>query len=256
VFGAGFPACRIEFSESFRRRISVNSHLVSRSIGAGIALACLGLSSAALADRNCSGTIGAVTIDDNVVVQNARCTLSGTIVKGNVLVNSGGRLVTLGAQIDGNIQAKDAVSVTVEPNTFVDGDIQLENLSGPSKITYSEVTGNIQAKYNRRTVTVDYNTVNGDIQFEELKANLYAAHVRYNTVGGNVQMTKNNLTRLNLLSNRVDGDMQAFENRSSTALVIRANTIKQNLQCKSNNRAPTGGANMVGGSKEDQCKLL
>ena len=234
----------------------MKTQLVCRSIGGAITLACLGFSTAAFADRKCSGTIGPVTIDDNVVVQNAGCTLSGTMVKGNVLVYSGGRLTTLGAQIEGNIQAKDAISVTVHPNTFVDGDIQLENLSGPSKVTYSEVTGNIQLKYNRRTVTVDYNTVNGDIQFEELKASLYAANVRYNTVGGNIQMTKNTLTRLNLLSNRVDGDMQAFENRSSSALVIRANNIRQNLQCKSNNRAPTGGANIVGGSKEDQCRNL
>jgi len=234
----------------------VKTQFDSRSIGGAVALACLGFSTAALADRNCSGTIGPITIDDNVVVQNALCTLSGTIVKGNVLVYSGGKLRTLGAQIDGNIQAKDAISVTVEPNTFVDGDIQLENLSGVSKVTYSEVTGNIQLKYNRRTVTVDYNTVNGDIQFEELKAGAYAANVRYNTVGGNIQMTKNTLTKLSLLSNRVDGDLQAFENRSSSALIIRANNIRQNLQCKSNYRAPTGGANIVGGSKEDQCRNL
>ena len=234
----------------------MNTRLAYRSIGGTIALACLGLSTAALADRKCSGTIGAVTVDDNVVVQNASCTLSGTIVKGNVLVYSGGKLKTLGAQIDGNIQAKDAISITVEPNTYVDGDIQLENLSGTTKVTYSEVTGNIQLKYNRRGVTVNYNTVNGDIQFEELKASKYVANVRYNTVGGNVQMTKNTLKTLGLLSNRVDGDMQAFENRSSSALVIRDNNIRQNLQCKSNNRAPTGGANIVGGSKEDQCKNL
>jgi hypothetical protein len=234
----------------------VKTKFASRSIGAIIALAGVGFSSASHADRNCSGTIGPVTIDDNVVVQNARCTLNGTIVKGNVLVYSGGRLRTLGAQIEGSIQAKDAVSVTVEPNTFVEGDIQLENLSGTSKVTYSNVAGSIQLKHNRQTVTVDYNTVNGDIQFEELKASNYAAHVRYNTVGGNVQMTRNSLTRLNLLFNRVDGDMQAFENRSSAALIIRANTIKQNLQCKSNSPAPTGGANVVGGSKEDQCRHL
>ena len=234
----------------------MKTQLVSRSIGAAIALACLGFSSAAIADRKCSGTIGPVTIGDNIVVQNASCTLNGTIVKGNVLVYSGGRLTTLGAQIDGNIQAKGAVTVTVHPNTYVDGDIQLENLSGPSKITYSDVTGNIQMKYNRRTVTVDYNTVNGDIQFEELRAGDYGAYVRYNTVGGNVQMTKNNLANLALRSNRVRGDMQAFENRSRNSFIIRSNTIQQNLQCKSNYRAPTGGGNSVGGSKEDQCRNL
>ena len=99
----------------------MKSKIVFRSTAGAIALACLGFSTAALADRKCSGTIGPITIDDSVVVQNASCTLNGTIVKGNVLVNSGGRLTTLGAQIDGNIQAKGAISVTVEPNTYVEG---------------------------------------------------------------------------------------------------------------------------------------
>jgi hypothetical protein len=238
------------------RRTDVKPQNACRSIGAAVALACLAFSPAALADRKCSGTIGPVTINDNVVVQNASCTLNGTNVKGNVLVYSGGRLTTLGAQVDGNIQAKGAIAVTVEPNTFVDGDIQLENLSGPFKITYSSVTGNIQLKYNRRGVTMDYNTVGGDIQFEEFYAGQYAAYVRFNTVDGNVQMTKNRLTRLNLVSNRVNGDMQAFENRTGTALVIRSNNIRQNLQCKGNYRAPTGGGNIVRGSKEDQCRML
>jgi len=49
-----------------------------------------------------------------------------------------------------------------------------------------------------------------DIRGDELKASGDAANVRYNTVGGNVQMTKNTLTKLSLLSNRVDGDMQAW----------------------------------------------
>jgi len=234
----------------------VNNQLRPQSICTAVALACLGFSSSALADRNCSGTIGPVTIDDNVVVQNASCTLNGTMVKGNVLVNSGGRLTTLGAQIEGSIQAKDAVSITVEPNTFVDGDIQLENMSRTSKVTYSEVTGNIQLKYNRQAVTVNYNTVAGDIKFEELNAGTYTANVRFNTVGGNIQMTKNRIKSLILNSNRVDGDMQVFENRASTSIVIRSNQISQNLQCNSNTPAPIGGSNTVGGAKEEQCRNL
>jgi len=234
----------------------MQTQLVSRSISVAIAVASFGFSSAVFADRQCSGTIGPVTIGDNIVVQDASCTLNSTFVNGNVLVYSGGRLTTLGAQIDGNIQAKGAISVTVEPNTYVAGDIQLESLRGRSKITYSEVNGNIQLKYNRRTVVIDYNTVNGDIQFEELRASNYGAYVRYNTVGGNIQMTKNSLATLALRSNRVQGDMQAFENRSSNSLLIRANTIRQNLQCKSNYRAPRGGGNSVGGNKEGQCRNL
>jgi hypothetical protein len=39
-------------------------------------------------------------------------------------------------------------------------------------------------------------------------------------------------------------------------IVIARNRIDGNLQCKSNTPAPTGGANTVGGNKEDQCAQL
>jgi hypothetical protein len=164
-------------------------------------------------------TLGAVTIDDNVVVQNGTCiTLDRTYVKGNVLVYFGGSLTTIGARIDGNIQAQNAVSVTVKDNTYVDGDIQLENLGGssPSSITSSSITSS--------------------------------------TVKGNIQLKSNSLP-LSVVSNNVDGDVQAFSNRSSP-LFISNNTIDGNLQCKDNNPAPTGSGNIVSGSKEDQCRRL
>jgi hypothetical protein len=164
-------------------------------------------------DCNTTLTLGAVTIDDNVVVQNGTCiTLNGTYVKGNVLVYSGGGLTTIGARIDGNIQARDAVSVMVE-NTYVDGDIQLENLgrSSPSSITGSTVKGNIQLERNSPPLSV--------------------------------------------VSNNVDGDVQAFSNRSNP-LEIFNNAIDGNLQCKDNVPAPTGGENRVSGNKEEQCRRL
>jgi hypothetical protein len=158
-------------------------------------------------------TLGAVTIDDNVVVRNGTCiTLDGTTVKGNVLVYFGGGLTTIGARVDGNIQAQDAVSVTVE-NTYVDGDIQLENLRGSSPISITS-----------------------------------------STVKGNIQLERNS-PPLRVVSNVVDGDVQAFSNRANP-LFISSNRIDGNLQCKSNNPAPTGGGNIVSGNKEDQCSGL
>jgi len=39
-------------------------------------------------------------------------------------------------------------------------------------------------------------------------------------------------------------------------ITITRNRIDGGLQCKSNNPAPTGGNNTVGGNKEDQCRSL
>lgn len=45
--------------------------------------------------------------------------------------------------------------------------------------------------------------------------------------------------------------IQLFTNRG--ALSVSGNRINGNLQCKENASTPTGGGNVVGGNKEDQC---
>lgn len=225
-----------------------------QSLGVVLALGGLGLSSTALADDfPCPPNRGAVTIDGNIIVNRA-CTLKGTYVKGNVLVYSGGRLTAIGARIDGNIQAKEALTVSVN-NTEVNGDIQLENLRGttPSSVTGSLVNGSIQLKSNRQSVTVVDNEVNGDIQLEGQRS-ATLGKITDNDVNGNIQLTSNYLP-LSVERNVVDGDMQAFSNRSNPLFISR-NTIDGNLQCKGNVPAPTGGQNVVAGSKEDQCRRL
>lgn len=228
------------------------------SVGLVLALGGAGFASSAFAgDYPCPPNRGAVIIDGNVVVRNGACTLNRTTVKGNVLVYSGGSLTTIGARIDGNIQAKDAISVTVTKSTFVDGDIQLENLRGSSSaVTDSTVMGNIQLKTNRQAVTVSRNEVDGDIQFESLRvfSSTDKGSVTGNLVKGNIQL-KSNYLPLTVASNDVDGDVQAFSNRANP-LAISSNIIDGNLQCKDNNPAPTGGNNRVSGSKEDQCRRL
>jgi hypothetical protein len=54
-------------------------------------------------------------------------------------------------------------------------------------------------------------------------------------------------------SNTVLANLQAVQNRGG--LVISENRISQNLQCKQNNPAPTGGNNRAG-DKEGQCSRL
>ena len=53
-----------------------------------------------------------------------------------------------------------------------------------------------------------------------------------------------------------DGDVQVFQHRGGPGIDVSANTIGGNLQCQSNRPAPTGGGNVVDGSKEGQCRAL
>lgn len=193
-------------------------------LGSGFALA-----SAAPAfadDRICRGFIGQRVIDGNVIVpKGADCTLQGTTVKGNVIVRAYADVDIHRANIDGNIQSWGA-RIRVRAST-IDGDYQAKG--GPS-VNF-----------------VRYNTFGGNIQTEEGVKYLQATH---NEVDGNIQHVKSR--NAEILSNRVNGDVQVFENRN-TVLKISWNRIKGNLQCKSNYPRPTGGNNTVAGDKEGQC---
>lgn len=65
-------------------------------------------------DRQCSGTIGAASIDGNVVVPSGRtCVLIGTRVDDNVHVEEDATLVARGVRVGGNIQAENHDRVVV-----------------------------------------------------------------------------------------------------------------------------------------------
>jgi hypothetical protein len=153
-----------------------------------IALGCLTLTSPAQADDYpCPPNRGAVTIDGNIIVRGI-CNLTGTEVKGNVLVYSGGRLTATNATIDGNVQAEGAASVTVR-SSRIDGDIQLDNVRGStSYLVGNTVNGNIQLNRNKRFVDVQSNRVNGDIQ---AFSNTGRVNIQSNVVDGNLQCKSN-----------------------------------------------------------------
>ncbi|QBI18678.1 hypothetical protein ER308_03290 [Egibacter rhizosphaerae] len=143
----------------------------------------------AAADESCTGTIGATTIDDNVVVPDgATCTLDGTTVEGNVLVGSGASLTALDAEIDGNIQDDDnnAGDVTVE-GTVVHGNIQLEDGAGAT-VTATRIDGDLQLEANDGALAADDNTIDGNLQANQ---NTGGLDITDNTIDGNLQCQSN-----------------------------------------------------------------
>lgn len=134
-------------------------------------------------DRTCSGTIRAVTIDDNVIVPKGKtCTLVGTKVKGNIEVRSGATLKaskvrvdgniqsqghrnvsTVDSRVDGNIQLKSGGGVNLRRN-IVEGDIQLfsNTKAGKKYVIRNTVDGNLQCKGNKPAPTGGQNKVDGN----------------------------------------------------------------------------------------------
>lgn len=157
----------------------------------------------------CRGSVGAKTFDNVRVPQNATCNLTGTRVKGTILVQNNATLTARKIVVIGNVQAENAKQVNVLEKSRVGGSVQVK-LGGGANVYDS--------------------FVDSDIQYDTNGA--YVRALR-NDVGGNVQVISN-----------------------SGGVEIRRNVIDGNLQCKQNFPAPIGGNNVVGGSKEDQCKRL
>jgi hypothetical protein len=155
-------------------------------------------------DVNCPPNLGNVTVDGNVLVA-APCRLDGTTVKGNVQLYAGGSLITRGnVRIEGSIQAENSDFIDLA-DTFVNGNIQLDNLVGDrSIIERSNVGGSIQLNSNRSRLEVLNNTVDSDVQ---AFANRGGVVIADNVIDGNLQCKENNPTPAGG-NNRVQGNKE------------------------------------------------
>lgn len=171
--------------------------------------------SAQAEERVCRGSIGAVTVDNLRVPAYATCNLSGTRVKGTVKVEYGSTLYAYGVRVNGNVQSEGFRNVYLTR----------------SRTATSFVGGSVQLKngLGGGTGYVAYTYVKGDVQYEANRAKMFAG---YSTLLANLQAVQNK------------GGVQIVNNR-----------ISQNLQCKENVPAPTGGGNTAG-AKEGQCARL
>lgn len=139
------------------------TRLAATVVLADVAATVLFVAPATASDRICRGSIGAVTIGDNVQVPvGATCNLTRTYVKGNVLVSRNATLVATRVRVDGNVQAQRAKRVVVRASSMIDGDVQAGRGRAVSVLA-SAIDGNIQLKANAGPIRVG-NRVNGDIQ--------------------------------------------------------------------------------------------
>jgi hypothetical protein len=123
-------------------------------------------------DRVCRGSIGAVTVDGNIIVPSgATCTLTRTVVKGNIHTYADSHLLANGVRVNGNIQADNHARVVVGPDgaqrATVGGSIQLKSGRAStlqSSLTNVVVKGDIQSFSNRHPLSITRNNVDGNLQ--------------------------------------------------------------------------------------------
>lgn len=151
------------------------------------------------------------------------------------------------------------------------GEVTVDNLRVPQNATCTlngtRVEGTIKVERDATLKAFGIRLI-GNVQAEEARKVV----VRNGSVGGSVQIVQGGAARIvgaritgDILfdeqdrdlaanRNRIGGNLQAFQNTGG--LSINDNRIDGNLQCKKNDPAPTGGGNVVQGSKEDQCEGL
>lgn len=135
----------------------------------------------------CTGTVGAVSLDNIFVPDGASCVLNRTRAKGSIVVGTGASLLATSVAITGNLQAEGADDVTVTGRSTFGGSVQI-----------------VQGSSAR----IDKARINGDILFDEQTGPVSATS---NTVGGSLQAFKNT-GGVTLRSNRMNGNLQCKEN--------------------------------------------
>jgi hypothetical protein len=148
----------------------------------------LGAAPVAFADDTiCTGTIGAVTVDNVVVPDKRSCTLNGTRVEGNIFVHTRSTLTAYRVLVDGNIQAEGARAVYVNPGSFVGGSIQIVQ-GGAARIDRVTIEGDLQFFDNDGALRATRNRIGGNLQAVE---NTGGLHIANNLIEGSLQCKQN-----------------------------------------------------------------
>jgi hypothetical protein len=138
-------------------------------------------------ERVCRGSLGAITVDNLRVPDNATCTLTGTRVKGTIKVEYNATLRARKVVVIGNVQAENSKFVYVLESSRVGGSVQIKQ-GGGATVSDSAVDGDIQYDSNSAPLRALRNDVGGSIQVFQ---NVGGVEIRRNVIDGNLQCKSN-----------------------------------------------------------------
>jgi hypothetical protein len=184
--------------------MGAQNRLGSCVVGA-CALAALGLhiGNASAEDSNCLLDIGDVIVVGNVLIATS-CELTGTEVRGNVILFAGGSLIARDVRIRGRLEGRRADFVDMETSR-VDGSITLEEMVGDlSTLELSDFRGDILLSGNRSGLEIVDNEIARNLRATGNTGGLLVAG---NSIGEDLECAGNAPTPLGI-GNRVDGDSE------------------------------------------------
>jgi hypothetical protein len=138
-------------------------------------------------DTVCTGTLGAVTVDNLIVPQNRSCTLNATRVKGSIFVYTGATLSASAVRVVGDIQAEGASAVYVNPRSVIGGNVQIKQ-GRSARIDNATIDGDLQLEQNSRSLRVTRNNIGGNLQAFQ---NTGGVFISRNQIAENLQCKEN-----------------------------------------------------------------
>jgi hypothetical protein len=165
---------------------SKSLQLTIAALTAGTAAFGMTTGTASADERRCTGSLGAITVDNLLVPSRATCVLNGTRVKGNIRVATGATLRSADATVVGAVQAEGHRAITLRRGS-VGNNVQLKQ-GGAATVVNVRVTGDIQLDANDRPMTVDRHGVRGSVQ---VIGNDARATITSNRINGNLQCKEN-----------------------------------------------------------------
>jgi hypothetical protein len=138
-------------------------------------------------ERVCRTTIGAVTVDNLRVPQNATCTLNRTRVKGTIKVEINATLRAHSVIVIGNVQGENARLVVVDQASRIGGSVQVVQ-GGGATVADSSINGDILYDDNENVLRILRNGVGGNVQVFQ---NTGGVEIRRNVIEGNLQCKEN-----------------------------------------------------------------
>jgi hypothetical protein len=155
------------------------------------------------AQETCTSNLGDVTVRGGLNVV-ARCQLSGTDVRGDVVLFEGGSLIARDARIRGKLEGSRADFVAIE-RSRVDGAISLQALVGnESTIERSDLRGETVLTGNRSRLRI----LNNDFRRSlEAVGNTGGVEISGNFIEGDLRCARNQPAPI-VLANRIEGETQ------------------------------------------------
>jgi hypothetical protein len=138
-------------------------------------------------ETQCTGTIGAVALDNIFVPDGASCVLERTRANGSIVVGRGATLVARSVSVNGNIQAEGAASVRVVGFSTVGGSVQIVQ-GGGAVVRGTRINGDLYVDSNTAQLRLNSNNIGGSLQAFQ---NVGGVEIASNTIKGNLQCKAN-----------------------------------------------------------------